>query len=165
MIMRLSAFILWGFVLCAAFLKAAAQESTGNLNMAQTDTAAGSFYSSELSLQQNFPFSDVVTTTGGLVFISGLVGTDETGELVPGGLKAETHAIFTQMQAYLAHLNLDLTDVVKCLVMIDDIDQWGDFNGVYTSYFKPPYPARSAMGADGLALGASLELECIAVNR
>jgi enamine deaminase RidA (YjgF/YER057c/UK114 family) len=69
------------------------------------------------------------------------------------------------MQAYLAHLNLDLTDVVKCLVMIDDIDQWGDFNGVYTSYFKPPYPARSAMGADGLALGASLELECIAVNR
>ena len=126
---------------------------------------AGSFYSSELSLQQNFPFSDVVTTTGGLVFISGLVGTDETGELVPGGLKAETHAIFTQMQAYLAHLNLDLTDVVKCLVMIDDIDQWGDFNGVYTSYFKPPYPARSAMGADGLALGASLELECIAVNR
>jgi enamine deaminase RidA (YjgF/YER057c/UK114 family) len=99
------------------------------------------------------------------VFISGLVGTDETGELVPGGLRAETHAIFTQMQAYLAHLNLDLTDVVKCLVMIDDIDQWGDFNGVYTSYFKPPYPARSAMGADGLALGASLELECIAVNR
>jgi enamine deaminase RidA (YjgF/YER057c/UK114 family) len=133
--------------------------------MSQTDTAAGSFYSSELSLQQDFPFSDVVTTTGGLVFISGLVGTDETGELVPGGLKAETHAIFTQMQAYLAHLNLDLTDVVKCLVMIDDIDQWGDFNGVYTSYFKPPYPARSAMGADGLALGASLELECIAVNR
>jgi enamine deaminase RidA (YjgF/YER057c/UK114 family) len=152
-------------VLCAAFWEAAAQESTGNLNMAQTDTAAGSFYSSELSLQQDFPFSDVVTTTGGLVFISGLVGTDETGELVPGGLKAETHAIFTQMQAYLAHLNLDLTDVVKCLVMIDDIDQWGDFNGVYTSYFKPPYPARSAMGADGLALGASLELECIAVNR
>jgi enamine deaminase RidA (YjgF/YER057c/UK114 family) len=165
MIMRLSAFILWGCVLCAAFWEAAAQESTGNLNMAQTDTAAGSFYSSELSLQQDFPFSDVVTTTGGLVFISGLVGTDETGELVPGGLKAETHAIFTQMQAYLAHLNLDLTDVVKCLVMIDDIDQWGDFNGVYTSYFKPPYPARSAMGADGLALGASLELECIAVNR
>jgi 2-iminobutanoate/2-iminopropanoate deaminase len=36
---------------------------------------------------------------------------------------------------------------------------------VYTQYFKPPYPARSAMGADGLALGASLELECIAVRR
>jgi 2-iminobutanoate/2-iminopropanoate deaminase len=134
-------------------------------DIVKTKTQAGQFYSAQLSLDQGFPFSDIVETTGGLVFISGLVGTDETGELVPGGLEAETHAIFRQMKIYLAHLNLDLTDVVKCLVMIDDIDQWGDFNGVYTQYFKPPYPARSAMGADGLALGASLELECIAVRR
>ena len=55
-------------------------------------------------------------------------------------------------------------DVVKCLVMIDDIAQWSAFNGIYTQYFTPPYPARSAMGADGLALGASLELECIAAR-
>ena len=69
------------------------------------------------------------------------------------------------MNTYLEHLGLGCGDVVKCLVMIDDIAQWGDFNGVYTQYFSPPYPARSAMGADGLALGASLELECIAARR
>ena len=159
--MRLFALALISALMCATATQAADTAST----ITQTDTPAGSFYSSALSLEQGFPFSDVVTTPGGLVFISGLVGTDESGELVPGGLEAETHAIFRQMTAYLAHLNLDLTDVVKCLVMIDDIAQWGDFNGVYTQYFKPPYPARSAMGADGLALGASLELECIAVKR
>ena len=44
--------------------------------------------------------------------------------------------------------------------MIDSIDEWVDFNKIYTSYFKPPYPARSAFEADGLALGAALELVC-----
>jgi 2-iminobutanoate/2-iminopropanoate deaminase len=149
---------------CLGSTVAAAQDSAAT-DIVNIETSAGQFYSSQLSLDQGFPFSDMVETNGGLIFISGLVGTDESGELASGGLEAETHAIFRQMKIYLAHLNLDLTDVVKCLVMIDDIDQWGDFNGVYTQYFKPPYPARSAMGADGLALGASLELECIAVRR
>ena len=149
---------------CLGSTVAAAEDSAAT-DIVNTETPAGQFYSSQLSLDQGFPFSDVVETTGGLIFISGLVGTDETGELVTGGLEAETHAIFRQMNTYLEHLGLGFDDVVKCLVMIDDIAQWGDFNGVYTQYFKPPYPARSAMGADGLALGASLELECIAARR
>ena len=151
-------------LICLGSTVAAAQDSTAT-HIVNTETPTGQFYSSQLSLDQGFPFSDIVETSGGLIFISGLVGTDESGELVTGGLEAETHAIFRQMKTYLAHLNLDLSDVVKCLVMIDDIAQWGDFNGVYTQYFTTPYPARSAMGADGLALGASLELECIAVRR
>ena len=57
----------------------------------------------------------------------------------------------------------DLSDVVKCTVMLDDMRQWPDFNKVYVSYFKPGHlPARSAFGADGLALGAGVEVECIA---
>ena len=143
----------------------AAAEDSAAADIVKTKTPAGHFYSAQLSLDQGFPFSDMVETHGGLIFISGLVGTDESGELVTGGLEAEAHAIFRQMKTYLTHLNLDLSDVVKCLVMIDDIAQWGDFNGVYTQYFTTPCPARSAMGADGLALGASLELECIAVRR
>ena len=148
---------------CLSAYPAMAQDDTTDI--VKTETPVGDFYSSQLSLEQGFPFSDIVESKGGLIFISGLVGTDETGELVAGGLKAETHAIFRQMKAYLAHLGLDFSNVVKCLVMIDDIAQWGDFNGIYTQYFSPPYPARSAMGADGLALGASLELECIAARR
>ena len=148
---------------CLSAYPAMAQD--GTTDIVKTETQTGHFYSSQLSLEQGFPFSDIVETKGGLIFISGLVGTDETGELVAGGLEAETHAIFRQMNTYLAHLGLGFSDVVKCLVMIDDIAQWGAFNGIYTQYFSPPYPARSAMGADGLALGASLELECIAARR
>ena len=148
---------------CLGSTVAAAQDSAAT-DIVNTETPAGQFYSSQLSLDQGFPFSDMVETNGGLIFISGLVGTDESGELVTGGLEAETHAIFRQMNTYLEHLGLGFDDVVKCLVMIDDIAQWGAFNGIYTQYFSPPYPARSAMGADGLALGASLELECIAAR-
>ena len=54
-------------------------------SIVKTETQAGQFYSSQLSLDQGFPFSDIVETSGGLVFLSGLVGTDESGELVPGG--------------------------------------------------------------------------------
>jgi enamine deaminase RidA (YjgF/YER057c/UK114 family) len=52
--------------------------------------------------------------------------------------------------------------VVKCTVFLADVAEWGEFNTIYTSYFEPPYPARSALGANGLALGARLEVECIA---
>ena len=57
---------------------------------------------------------------------------------------------------------LDLKDVVKCTVMLGDINEWGDFNRVYTSFFEAPYPARSAFATTGLALGARVEVECMA---
>lgn len=120
------------------------------------------FYSSELTSRRNYPFSDLVVI-GKTVYLSGIVGTDERGSLVDGGIRAQTHAIFRQLKDHLTTQNLGLKDVVKCLVMLDDIDQWSQFNKVYSDYFKPPYPARSALGADSLALGASAEMECIAV--
>ena len=61
-------------------------------------------------------------------------------------------------------LGLGLSNVVKCTVMLEVIDEWGHFNAIYQDFFKPPYPARSAFGADGLALGARVEVECIAVR-
>jgi 2-iminobutanoate/2-iminopropanoate deaminase len=107
--------------------------------------------------ENNYPFSDAVKV-GNLLFMSGMVGSDET----IGDLVIETHDIFKQMKAVLAAYDLSFADVVKCTVFLDDVGEWGKFNSVYTQYFKKPYPARSALGADGLALGASLELECIA---
>lgn len=107
----------------------------------------------------NYPFSDAVKV-GNLLFMSGLVGNEESiGE---ESLVAETHSIFKQMKSVLSAYKLSLADVVKCTVFLDNVDEWGKFNSVYTQYFTKPYPARSALGADGLALGASLELECIA---
>ena len=105
------------------------------------------------------PFSDAVVI-GNLMILSGQVGTDASDQLVKGGLVAETHQIFSNMQAILTTQDLDLSHIVKCTVMMDDISQWGAFNQVYLSYFSGPKPARSAFGANGLALGAQLELEC-----
>ena len=55
-----------------------------------------------------------------------------------------------------------MSDVVKCTVMLEDISEWGTFNEVYQTFFEAPYPARSAFGADGLAVGARVEVECFA---
>lgn len=66
------------------------------------------------------------------------------------------------IKASLADLNLTMEDIVKCTVMIDDMSDWPAFNVIYKSYFDGQFPARSAFGVDGLALGASVEVECVA---
>ena len=140
--------------------------SGSNFDNGKTSAAkhqAVKFYSSEETLNQGFPFSDSVLV-GNTLYLSGMIGTDLEGKLVTGGVEPETHAIFRQLKAHLAIENLTLKHVVKCLVMLDDISKWANFNKVYVNYFKPPYPARSALGADGLALGAALEMECIAAK-
>ena len=119
-----------------------------------------SYYISESTTINNYPFSDAVTV-GDVVYLSGVVGVGESG-LVAGGIVPEAHQALKNIQATLKKLNLSLDHVFKCLVMIDDIDKWGQFNSVYTQYFKKPYPVRSAFGADGLAVNASFEMECIA---
>ena len=118
-------------------------------------------FSSEQTIKQNFPFSDAVRVNN-TVYISGMIGEDEKGNLVEGGIVPEAHTVMKKMGNILAHFNLGYDDVVKCLVMIDDIGEWSMFNSVYVQYFDKPYPARSAFGADGLAGNASFELECIA---
>jgi enamine deaminase RidA (YjgF/YER057c/UK114 family) len=57
-----------------------------------------------------------------------------------------------------------MSDLVKCTVMLTDMTEWAAFNEIYKTYFVDRYPARSAFGANGLALGARVEVECIAVR-
>jgi|TARA_B110000495_G_C22648046_1_gene384341 reactive intermediate/imine deaminase len=118
-------------------------------------------FSSKETIKQNFPFSDAVRVDNTL-YISGMIGEDDEGNLVEGGIVPEAHTVMKTMAKILAHFNLGYNDVFKCLVMIDDISEWSLFNSVYVQYFEKPYPARSAFGADGLAGNASFELECIA---
>ncbi|HIG62201.1 MAG TPA: RidA family protein [Gammaproteobacteria bacterium] len=118
------------------------------------------YLTSENTLKAGLPFSDAVKA-GNFIFLSGQVGTDPSSDkLVTGGIEAETHQIFRNIQAILSAQGASLKNIIKCTVMIDDISQWPAFNQVYVSYFPGDKPARSAFGADGLALGASLELEC-----
>ncbi len=57
-----------------------------------------------------------------------------------------------------------LEDLVKCTVMLDEIGDWPAFNEIYKTFFADRFPARAAFGADGLALGAAVEVECFAVK-
>jgi len=125
--------------------------------------AAPQFHPSADPALADYPFSESVEA-GGLVFLSGVIGTAPgEGSLVEGGIEAETTQIMETMGAALARHGLGYGDIVKCTVFIDDIAEWADFNAVYRSYFEAGrYPARSALGADGLALGAAVELECVA---
>jgi len=118
-------------------------------------------YSSAEALKKDYPFSQAVRVEN-ILYISGIVAQGTDGKIIKGGIIEESHFVLKSMGEILAHFNLGYEDVFKCLVMIDDIGEWPDFNSVYIQYFEKPYPARSAFGADGLALEASLELECLA---
>ena len=111
-----------------------------------------------------FPFSDAVRV-GPMLYLSGQIGTDSTGALVAGGIASETRQTMDNIRAVLERNGSSMDDVVKCTVMVEDIAQWGDVNAIYRTYFPNHFPARSALGADGLALGALVEIECWAVVR
>lgn len=112
--------------------------------------------------QDDLPFSPA-RWAGDTLYVSGNVGNRPgTTELVPGGIQAETRQALENIEATLKAHGASMDDVVKCTVMLDDIAEWGALNEVYVQFFDPPRPARSAFGADGLALGARVEIECIA---
>ena len=110
------------------------------------------------------PFSPAVRV-GDLIFLSGQIGTDASasGGVVAGGIEAETRQTLDNIQKVLADIGSSMDKVVKCTVMMADMKEWDRMNTIYTSYFKQGrLPARSALGANGLALGARVEIECIA---
>ena len=114
-------------------------------------------------LPPGLPFSEAVRVDHTL-YLSGMVGvTPGTAELVAGGIEAESRRTMENIQMTLEAHGASMEDVVKCTVMLADISEWSTFNQVYQTYFTDPYPARSALGASGLALGARVEVECIAV--
>lgn len=107
------------------------------------------------------PFS-LAVRAGDFVFVSGQLGTDDKG-LVAGGFEAQSRKAMDNVAAILKDAGLGMDNVVKCTIMMADMSKWADFNKVYISYFKPNrLPARSALGANGLALGGEVEVECMA---
>jgi len=110
----------------------------------------------------DLPFSTAVRVDN-LLFLSGALGYDrEKGGLVEGGIQAETRKTLENISQTLETFGSSMDKVVKCTVFLADMSEWGAMNEVYTTFF-PNKPARSALGASGLALNARTEIECIAV--
>ena len=116
-------------------------------------------YPSELP----YPFSAAVRT-GNLLFVSGQVGRRDGR--VGDGIEEQTRFTLENVRDMLAQAGCSLADVVKVTVFLTDMSLWPKMNEVYREYFPEDPPARSAFGANGLALPELLvELECVAEVR
>jgi reactive intermediate/imine deaminase len=138
------------------------------LSLAATATAGErskiEYLNSGKVVPATLPFSEAVRV-GDTLYLSGQVGIRPgTMQLVPGGLREEARQTLENIKTSLEANGYTMGDVVKCTVMLADIAEWAAFNEVYRTFFTAPYPARSALGANGLALGARVEVECIAVR-
>ena len=121
------------------------------------------FHKSHEPSRSNTPFSDAVETDD-LLFLTGQIGKNHaTGKLAEGGIKAETKQCIENIKAVLDYHNLDLDRVVKCTVILKDINDFADFNEVYVQYFTKK-PARTTFAASDLAGNASIEIDVIAVK-
>jgi len=110
----------------------------------------------------DLPFSAMVRV-GPMLYLSGQLGTDSTGHLVPGGIGAETVQALANIRALLEAHGSSMNRVIKCTAMLADMAEWGMMNQEYMRFFPTHRPARSAFGTTGLALGARIELECTAL--
>lgn len=123
-------------------------------------TATGNGVERYAGGESRLPFS-LAVRAGETLYISGQIGAGKDG--LAKGFEAQARQAMDNVFSVLQRTGLTGEDLVKCTIMIGDMSKWSIFNDVYKTYFTPGhYPARSAFGANGLALGAELEVDCIA---
>ena len=119
------------------------------------------FLNSGKVLPRNLPFSELVRH-GNTLYLSGQIGIQPgTMKLVPGGVQEEARQTMANIRTTLEAHGYGMANLVKCTVMLADIADWQAFNEVYKTFFSGDYPARSAFGTSGLALGARVEVDCM----
>lgn len=120
-------------------------------------------YQTEEVQALGLPFAEAVIV-GNMIYLSGQVGNKPgVMAVVEGGIEAETRQTMDNIQRVLEANGSSLDHAVKLTVMMADMSEWPAMNEVYKEYFPNHFPARSAFGATALALGAKLEIECMAV--
>lgn len=119
----------------------------------------------EVPGSDNLPFSDAVKV-GNLLFLAGKLGNiPDTRDLAEGGIQGQTRQAMKNIAAAVERYDAKMDDVVKCTVFLADMAEWAVMNEVYVTFFPNHRPARSAVGVNGLALNARVEIECIAALR
>lgn len=120
--------------------------------------------SSPLAPKAIGPYNQAVAANGTL-YVSGQLPIDvNTGEFVPGGIEEQTHQVFKNIGYILEEAGYSFKDVVKTVVYLSDMANFGVMNGIYPQYFTEPYPARVAFQVAALPKGAMIEAEVIAVK-
>lgn len=120
------------------------------------------FLNSGAVVPTTLPFSELVIV-GDALYLSGQIGNiPGTLTLAEGGIAGQSKQVMDNISTSLEAHGYTMANLVKCTVMLADISEWGTFNEVYAGYFEAGrFPARAAFGANGLAVGASVEVDCI----
>jgi 2-iminobutanoate/2-iminopropanoate deaminase len=107
-------------------------------------------------------FSHAVVA-GDTIYVSGSLGTlPDSMELIPGGAGPETTQTLANIETILNASGASLDDVVKVNVYVSDMSQFNEMNVAYLEVFEASPPARITVGGVDLALGAAVEIDCIA---
>jgi len=133
--------------------------ASASASAAKTDVE---YLNSGKVLPATLPFSEAVRV-GNTLYLSGQLGiVPGSMKVIPGGIKEETKQAMQNIKTSLEAHGYAMGNLVKCSAMLADMADWPAFNEVYKTFFSEHYPARSAFGVGGLALGARVEIECIA---
>ncbi|MGD0947420.1 MAG: RidA family protein [Candidatus Binatia bacterium] len=109
------------------------------------------------------PYSQAVRA-GSWLFVSGQIGLNpSSGELVAGGVVAETTRVLDNLREVLEAAGASLDDVVRTTIYLVDLNDFGRVNEAYAAFFRAPYPARATVGVAALPRGARVEIDAIAV--
>lgn len=109
------------------------------------------------------PFSQGIDV-GNMIFFSGQLPIDRTTGEMPEGIEAQAAQSLTNIKALLESQGLDLSNVVKTTVFLNDMNDFAKMNEVYAKFFVQPYPARSAVEVARLPKDALVEIEVIALK-
>jgi len=108
------------------------------------------------------PYNQAIRA-GGLLFCSGQIPLDpETGEIVPGGIEAQTRRVMQNIEAVLRAAGASFAQVVKTTIFLIDMNDFGTVNAIYGEYFTATPPARSTVAVAALPRGSRVEIEVIA---
>jgi 2-iminobutanoate/2-iminopropanoate deaminase len=108
------------------------------------------------------PYSQAVGTAGGLFFLSGQIALDPgTGQIVSGGVEAETKQVMRNIEAILKEIGASFENVIKTTIFLKDLGDFTTVNQIYGASFRKDPPARSTVEVSRLPRDAKIEIECI----
>lgn len=134
------------------------------MTYAQSATPVKKEIKTELAPAAIGPYSQAVEANG-MVFVSGQLPIDPaTGQFAQGDIKDLARQSLNNIKHILEEAGLSMDNVVKTCVFLADINDFAAVNEVYATFFKQPFPARSAMAVKDLPKGGRIEIECIAAR-
>lgn len=110
------------------------------------------------------PYSQAIEVNG-IIYTSGMIPINPaTGELVTGGVEEQAEQAISNLEALLEAAGSSIENVLKTVVFISDMDDFGKINEIYAKHFKEPYPARSCVQVARLPKDVAIEIEAVALK-